>query len=144
MTNGTETPQPRVLVVDDEQSNLDTISRVFRKQFVVKTARSGLEALDLIKAETFDVALVDHAMPGMTGVEFLREAKALCPHLGLIMLTAHGDLDEVKNAHATGLAVAVILKPWSKSQIEEWVLRLHKVSLMRQAVDGMKSNQSRS
>jgi DNA-binding NtrC family response regulator len=133
------TIKPKVLAVDDEQSNLDTLGRVFRLEYDFKFANSAVEALRLIKEFVFDICIVDHAMPGMSGVELLRLAKREQPEMGRIMLTAFGDLPEVMAAHTSGLSAAIIMKPWKKDDIQRWVNHFAKMTSMRRAVSTLKS-----
>lgn len=133
----TRTDRPKVLFVDDEASNLATLQRVFRRDFDMALATSGREALQILERESFDLALVDHAMPEMTGTEFLRHAATLRPLMGRVLLTAYGDLSEVSQANATGLVAAVIRKPWEKETIRQWARHFHELSTMRRALRTM-------
>jgi DNA-binding NtrC family response regulator len=123
-----------VLVVDDEEANLETFRRVFRKEFEMTFARSGAEALAALGKQPFDVALVDYAMPEMNGVELLHRASELQPHMARLMVTAHGSVDEVREARATGLAINIIAKPWQKEQILQWVATAQRMAQMRASV----------
>jgi serine/threonine protein kinase len=131
------TAKPRVLVVDDEPSNLDTMRRSFRKDLVMELASSGREAVQLLKEDPFDVILTDYAMPQMNGVELLREAQALQPRAGRIMITAHAELAEVRAAKSAGLVAVVIMKPWSRDDLLRLVTHVHGVAQMRRTVDQM-------
>src|SRR5262245_31330058 len=110
-------PQPSVLVVDDEEENLDTFRRVFRKEFAIYCSRSGAEALARLDQTRFDVALVDYAMPEMNGLEFLRRAALIQPAMARIIVTAHEAVPEVRQARVDGVTIAVIPKPWGRAQI---------------------------
>jgi DNA-binding NtrC family response regulator len=123
-----------VLVVDDEQANLDTFRRVFRKDFEMVFARSGDEALHHVRRQRFDVALVDYAMPAMSGVEFLRRAAEIQPEMARLMLTAHDGVDEVRDARPSGLVISIISKPWQREQILHWVATAQRMSQMRASV----------
>jgi CheY-like chemotaxis protein len=114
---------PKVLIVDDDALNLRTIERVFRRHLDMRLAASGESALELLD-EHFDVALVDYTMPGMTGVELLREIARRSPSTGRVLVTAHAHLPDVVDALASGLAQAVLPKPWERDDILAWVERL--------------------
>ena len=101
-----------MLVVDDDELNLTTFRRAFRRDFEITCAGSGVEALGLVAGALFDVALVDFAMPGMNGVEFLRAARALRTDLPAVMVTAHADLAEVQAALSGGWVQAIVMKPF--------------------------------
>jgi CheY-like chemotaxis protein len=130
----------RVLVVDDEAANVDTFRRVFRGDFEVTTALDGDSALRLLKAKEFDVVLTDYAMPGMNGLELLREATNLAPRTARLIVTAHEDLGEVRQAQSSGLAAGVVPKPWTREHILRWIDTLTRLSAMRVAVAGLREN----
>ena len=119
-------PKPKVLVVDDEELNLDTFRRVFRKDLCMHLEVSPLAALAAAGREYFDIALVDYSMPEMNGVEFLTRLKAQNPNVDRVLVTAHIDLPDVRDASTSGLSTAVIMKPWNKDDILGWIDRLMK------------------
>lgn len=131
--------RPRVLVVDDEPSNLDTFRRVFRRDFEIELAGSVPEAVALATQRPFDVALVDYAMPGATGIEFLRRAAALRPEMVCLLMTAHADLDEVKAAYAAGLARGILMKPWDRETVLRWVGNALRLSSLKRTVGELRS-----
>jgi CheY-like chemotaxis protein len=126
---------PSVLVVDDETENLDTFRRVFRKDFAMHFARSGSEALTLLRTQRFDVALVDYAMPEMNGLELLRHAITVQPTMARLMVTAHEGVAAVRQARTDGVTLAVIPKPWSREQILQAVATVLRLGRMRASVD---------
>jgi CheY-like chemotaxis protein len=128
-------PLPSVLVVDDEAENLDTFRRVFRKDFAMHFARSGSEALTLLRTRRFDVALVDYAMPEMNGLELLRYATAVQPAMARLMVTAHEGVAAVRQARTDGVTIAVIPKPWNRDQILQAVAMVLRMGRMRASVE---------
>jgi two-component system, NtrC family, sensor kinase len=116
----TNNGQPSVLVVDDERANLDAFRRVFRHQFYMHLCHSPQDALDILKNESFDLIVADHAMPDMTGVEFLEAARTLAPDTGRMIVTGYPDLPEVRDAGRSGLTAAIIVKPWKQEEISNW------------------------
>lgn len=128
----------KLLVVDDEPFNLRAINRTFRESYDLVLAGSGAEALKLIESNDVDLALVDFAMPEMNGVELIRELKSKRPSLPCIIVTAWAEVDEVLEAQQTGLASAVIAKPWEKEEIEKWIRLATNLASMRQSVDDLK------
>jgi two-component system, sensor histidine kinase and response regulator len=123
----------RVLVVDDESYNLDTFRRVFRRDFEMRFATGGEEALELLGEGDYDVVVTDHAMPGMSGVELLTRLRETHPRLGRVMVTAHAELAEVREASASGIPVAVIMKPWRKEELLHWIRHAAKIASPRSA-----------
>ena len=69
----------RALVVDDEPMNLSVAKGIFKRYGMeVSTANSGEEAIDMCRAEDYDVIFMDHMMPGMDGVESYEAHKIRC------------------------------------------------------------------
>src|SRR2546422_3920459 len=81
----------RVLIVDDDPNTLATLSRIFALEgYKITTAIDGLDGLQHLRSETFDVVLTDHRMPRLTGLELLAEAMALKKSPSIVMYTALG------------------------------------------------------
>ncbi|MEB3827677.1 adenylate/guanylate cyclase domain-containing protein [Phormidium sp. CCY1219] len=90
--------QASVLVVDDVEANRDLLCRRLKRQgHTVKVAEDGLEALELLRAEPFDLVLLDIMMPNMNGYQVLQELKAnpQLRHIPVIMISAIDDIDSV-------------------------------------------------
>ncbi|MFP5223464.1 MAG: response regulator [Acidobacteriota bacterium] len=103
--------QARVLVVDDEKDFNETIvKRLKRRGFVAETALSGPEALSVLARQEFDVALLDIMMPGMDGIEVLREVKKRYPGMEVILLTGHASVESGVQGMSIG-ANAYLIKP---------------------------------
>jgi len=90
----------KVLIVDDEVALANTLAqRLQMRDLKVETAYDGAEALSKLKVDKPDVIVLDLRMPGMHGMEVLREIKKACPEIQVIVLTGHGsdkDEEEVK------------------------------------------------
>ncbi len=83
-----------VLVVDDEADFLDTLVKRMNKRNVrVQGVGSGEEALALLNRQPMDVVVLDVRMPGMDGIQVLKEIKEHWPLLEVIMLTGHASLE---------------------------------------------------
>ncbi len=101
----------RILLVDDNEAFLDSTKDVLEDQgYKIVTAKSGEEAVRVFGAHTFDVILMDIKMPGMNGVESFIEMKRLRPGIKVIMVTAYGVEEMIRQALAEG-ALAVLHKP---------------------------------
>jgi len=88
------TPDIKVLLIDDEQTLLEYLSkRLLKEGFTVKATFSGEEALEVAANNFFDVAVVDLKMPGMDGVETQKRLKEIQPLIQCIVLTGHGSID---------------------------------------------------
>ncbi len=114
------TPKSKILFVDDEPQILETLKLVFRG-WNIKTTTSAKEALKLLQSETFSVIVSDQRMPEMTGVEFLKEAKALSPKSVRILLTGYSELDNVIESINSGEVYRFITKPWDNDKLKETV-----------------------
>ena len=105
--------EPHILLVDDEESNVDMLSRRLRRVgYDVSSARDGKEALDILSKRQVDLVLLDQMMPGMTGLDVLREVRLPGPRakLPVIMVTAVSDSRAVAEALNSG-ANDYITKP---------------------------------
>jgi two-component system, OmpR family, response regulator len=84
----------RILIVDDEEDFVDTILRRLKsKGYYALGVFRGKDALKVIQEEDFDVCVLDVKMPGMDGIETLREMKKIKPLMEVIMLTGHGSVE---------------------------------------------------
>ncbi|MGO9611859.1 MAG: response regulator [Dissulfurispiraceae bacterium] len=86
----------KVLLVDDEQAFVDTLSqRLQMRDLKVHKVYDGEQALSFVKGEEPDVMVLDLKMPGMQGMEVLKEIRKKYPNMQVIILTGHGtDKDE--------------------------------------------------
>lgn len=103
----------RLLVVDDDESNRDMLSRRLRRSgYEVETAEGGQHALDILAAHSFDLVLLDNMMPGLSGIDVLRvlRQKYSASRLPVIMVTAQAESDNVVAALQQG-ANDYITKP---------------------------------
>ncbi len=84
----------KVLIVDDEENFVDLLSeRLETRGFKVGRAYNGSDAVSSIKAEDYDVVLLDVMMPGKDGITTLKEMKQIRPLTEAIMLTGHGTVE---------------------------------------------------
>lgn len=84
----------KVLIVDDEVDFVETIVKRLRdKGYTAEGVHRGKDAIELLNEEDFDVCVLDVRMPGMDGIETLREIKKKRPALEVIMLTGHGSVE---------------------------------------------------
>jgi DNA-binding NtrC family response regulator len=100
----------RLLVVDDEPEVRRLLTKELSREFETGAAATGAEALQLLGQRSYDVVLLDHGMPGMTGLEALRNIKAAYPDTHVIMITAFHDLSLVIETIRAG-AEDFIIKP---------------------------------
>lgn len=112
----------RVFVVDDEEQFVQQLSERLRlRDYDVTTAYNGEEALEIISHYNFDVVILDVAMPGIDGIETLREMKKTKPLAEVIMLTGHATVESAIEGMKLG-AFDYLLKP---TNTEELVMKVN-------------------
>jgi DNA-binding NtrC family response regulator len=114
---------PRVMIVDDEKVIRDSFSRVLLKEgYRVETAESGRLALERIAEEPPDVLILDLKMPGLDGMETLRELKEQDPEVVSIMITGYPTIESAVKAVKMG-AYDYLTKPCSPEELRIAVAR---------------------
>jgi response regulator RpfG family c-di-GMP phosphodiesterase len=110
---GSRRARPRLLCVDDEPHILESLADTLHRQFDVRTATSGAEGLDQLRAEPdeFSVVVSDMRMPVMNGAVFLREARYIAPDATRILLTGYADIDAAIAAVNEGQLFRFLTKP---------------------------------
>ena len=112
---------PRILLVDDEDRFRSNLAKMLTAQgLTVAAAASGLEAVEMLQRQPFDVALVDIRMPGMDGLETLAHLKKLAPDLEVIMLTGHASMEAAMEINRLG-GYDYLLKPYP---LEDLLLKI--------------------
>ena len=113
----------RVLLVDDEKEFVETLSeRLSLRNYDVTTSLSGDDAVEKIKNHLFDVIILDVLMPGMSGIETLREIKKIKPLIEVIMLTGNATVETAIEGLKLG-ALDFLLKP---CETEDLVAKIDK------------------
>ncbi|UCD91322.1 MAG: sigma-54-dependent Fis family transcriptional regulator [Desulfobacterales bacterium] len=108
---------PSILIVDDEPSILKSLSGLLSDEgFEIETASNGYEALKIIDAESPDLVLLDIWMPGIDGIETLKEIKKNNPFIQVIIISGHGTIETAVKATKLG-AFDLIEKPLSIDKV---------------------------
>jgi two-component system, NtrC family, response regulator AtoC len=124
----------RILVVDDEKLIRWSVSeRLQRDGYQVGAAESGEQALEFIAATPPDVMLLDVKLPGIDGVQTLRQALALHPELAVLMMSAHSTVDVAVEAMKHG-AIDFLVKPFPLTALDAAVARALSTSRMRSQI----------
>ena len=104
---------PKILLIEDEAAIRRVLIKILteeNKAYEVDEAADGLEGIEKIKEQEYDLILCDIKMPKMDGVEVLEAVKKLKPEIPLVMISGHGDLDTAVNTMRLG-AFDYISKP---------------------------------
>ena len=140
---------PTILIVDDEPSIVQSMKGLLHDDgFDVLTASNGYEALQIIDNESPDLVLLDIWMPGIDGLETLKEIKSSSPFIQVILITGHGNVETAVKATKLG-AFDLIEKPLSFDKVsvaihnalnfrrlEEENRYLRKKTLEKHSIDG--------
>ena len=109
--------RPSILFVDDEERILNSLRSLFRSTYDVETATCGDDALKILQAKRVHLMVSDQRMPGMVGVELLRQAKTLSPATVRILLTGYSDLVAIVGSVNDGEVYRFINKPWNQNEL---------------------------
>jgi len=108
---------PSILIVDDEPSILQSLGGLLSDEgFGITTAANGYEALKIVDTESPDLVLLDIWMPGIDGIETLKEIKKDNPHIQVIIISGHGNIETAVKATKLG-AFDLIEKPLSIDKV---------------------------
>ena len=81
-----------ILIIDDEEILTKTFTKLLeRYDYEVYSAKKGQDALCMVEAENFDLVICDMRMPGMSGVETIREIRKLKPEMPVVFVTGFAD-----------------------------------------------------
>jgi CheY-like chemotaxis protein len=110
--------RPVLLVVDDEPRILSALQRCLRREgYEIVTAESAPAALRALRSRHIDALLTDHKMPGVSGLELIREVAAQWPGIARILLT--GWAAEIAPEELRRLGIrALVPKPWNDAELK--------------------------
>ncbi len=112
--NHMENNRHTILLVDDDTNILASLKRLFRREnYNILTALSGMEGLEILKANTVALIISDNKMLKMNGVEFLSQAKEITPASIRFMLTGYSDIEAISAAINSGEVYRYVTKPWN-------------------------------
>jgi two-component system response regulator (stage 0 sporulation protein F) len=107
----------KVLIVDDQNGIRILLMEVFSNEgYQTYQASNGKLALEIVKAHTPDLVLLDMKIPGMDGLDILKHIKSMNPEIKVIMMTAYGELDMIKEATELG-ALMHFTKPFDIDEL---------------------------
>jgi two-component system response regulator MprA len=114
-------PAARLLIVDDEPPLREALVDILHGNgFQVDSASDGREALQRLEHTSYDLMVLDIALPGLSGIEVMQRARLMNPDLAIVVLTAHAGVDSTIAAVKVGVA-DYMLKPF---EVNDLVLSL--------------------
>jgi DNA-binding NtrC family response regulator len=116
--------QVRILIIDDEINIAKTIAATFAKtDFLVEICHDGTEGLKRLQTETWDVVFLDIRLPGMDGMEILKQIYDNKLQVNVVMVTAYGSIENAVQAMKYG-AVDFVPKPLEPQVLREIVRKI--------------------
>lgn len=111
----------RILVVDDEKGVVRSCVRILEREgYTVFGATNSASVPELLKQETFELLLTDIKMPRLDGLELLRIAKDIDPHLSVVLITGFGTMEDAIRAIRLG-AQGFLMKPFEPDELRATV-----------------------
>jgi len=113
-----------LLIVDDQPAVRQLIREALAGEGqIVEEAASAYEALRLVEARRPELVICDLRMPGMSGLEMLREMQKIAPGTPAILITAYGELSDLREAERIGVR-HLLIKPFDINELRSVVRRL--------------------
>lgn len=106
-----ENQKIKILLIDDEEEFISTLAeRLELRGYQCRTAGDGESGIQMIENESFDIAILDLMMPGLNGLDTLRQIKTTNKELPVILLTGHGSTKDGMEGMRLG-AFDFLIKP---------------------------------
>ena len=129
-----------ILIVEDEVGSRDSLRMVLRPFNNVCSAETGQTALDMLEEQLFDIVTLDLKLPGIHGVDLLREIKRRQPYVEIVIITGYGNLKSAMDAIRYG-AADYLLKPFNVvallDAINKALERKRRLDMLRDFVSNM-------
>ena len=128
----------RILVADDEESIRWVLSKALKKQgFNVDLAEDGLQARSLAQKHRYDLAILDIKMPGIHGLDLLKQFRADYPDTVIIIMTAEATMEHAVSAMKNG-AYDYLTKPFDLTALDAIILKAEKAAELTGEIDHLK------
>ena len=112
----------KILLIDDEVAYVNVLSnRLSKRNFYVAKAFSGTDAIQILRRQDIDVAVLDLKMEDMDGIEVLKILKKMDPQIAVIMLTGHGSAQAAREGIEQG-AFDYLTKP---CELDKLIAKIH-------------------
>jgi len=109
-------PNASILIVDDEQGVRESLRMILKSSYKIYLAQGGEEALTCIQKNKIDLILLDLRMPGLSGLDTLREIRKISADIDVIIVTAYGTIANVQQAITCGVS-DFITKPFDVFEV---------------------------
>jgi len=111
-----------ILIVDDDEGMCESLQDIFTdKGFNVATARDGQSGIDAMRKGNYDMILIDIMMPGMNGVETLRQIKSINPNVSTVIMTGNSRVEEFVSESLWAGVDGVLYKPFDVDSVIELI-----------------------
>ena len=126
----------KILAIDREEIILKSIRKALagtnELQYDITTCNTAIESLKIIRADTFDLVLIDLILPGMNGIEVIRRIKNINPSLSVIIMTGfstnkiNSDTESKENSLSEILknATGILFKPFTTQEIQNMISKV--------------------
>ncbi len=110
-----------ILIVDDEMGPRESLRMILKPHYETFTANNGKEALAILRQQgKIDVVTLDLKMPGLSGLDTLREIRRFYPEVEVVVITAYGSPENVKEANRNG-ARSFVCKPFNAMDLLNYI-----------------------
>ncbi|MCG0314629.1 MAG: response regulator [Calditerricola sp.] len=110
-----------VLIVDDQYGIRVLLNELHEQEgYTIQLAANGKQAIEIVERQVPDLVILDMKIPGMNGLEILKKIKKIDNRIKVIMMTAYGELDMIKEATALGV-LAHFTKPFDIDELRNTV-----------------------
>jgi DNA-binding NtrC family response regulator len=131
-----------VLVLDDEKRFTEELNEFLQNSgFQTYEANTGAQGLSILKKQSIDLLILDVRLPGVNGLDILKEVKAKYPNMEVIVISAHGDMDTVIKSMRLG-AIDYLRKPFRHIDIRIAIERTEKFLLLQRKLKQMEDKNS--
>ena len=128
----------RILVADDEESIRWVLSKALKKQgFIVDLAEDGTQARNMAGKHHYDLAVLDIKMPGIHGLDLLKEFRTHHPHTLVVIMTAEATMEHAVSAMKHG-AYDYLTKPFDLTALDAIILKAAKAAEVSEQIDHLK------
>ncbi len=128
----------RILVADDEESIRWVLSRALKKKgFQVDLAEDGKQALSLLRSNGYDLAVLDIKMPGLQGLELLKQVQSEYPNTLVVIMTAESTMENAVAAMKNG-AYDYLTKPFDLDALDAIILKAQKAAEVSEQIGHLK------